>query len=551
MFRKNESYKQQGLFDITNQLTKKQRKMLENSKEHIFFEQIFKKIDEEIFSGLYSNKKSRPNVAVNRMVGALILKHSFNWTYEELFKNITFNMLTRHAIGINDIEEDAFSEASLFNFLNKISDHFLLTGADLMESVFEKLTATQLEIFEIKTNIQRGDSFLMGSNIVDYTRLNLVLEVLLRFVRQLKAADKKEIAILVKKYTSQKSSNYIYKLDREEFPKELEKLGEIYRQLYEKFKPSYGEEEVFKIFERTFKEQFKIEPTGQIKVSPNKEISSGALQSPDDEEASFRKKRGGTSKGFVGHISETANPENKFNLITDLAVKPNNIDDAKILEERLPNMMERTPDLEEYHCDGLYGNPAVDNITTDKVKLVQANNRGRHSGAKIRMRKTEDGRIMAKCEGGQDVEVQEKEKSYRVEFDIKRCNECPFRENCNTKERRLKRGLNPCRAKTFAKTVLQSHIRMENIKTIPEERRTIRANVEATVKECKRGIKNGKLRVRGQQKARWYLVCTAIAINLIRIHKYLTKKVEKTVNTIVIYTVTLDRFWYRNRIMAA
>jgi len=109
-------------------------------------------IDEGIFSELYSHKKSRPNVAVNRMVGALILKHSSNWTYEELFKNLTFNILTRHAIGINTIEEDAFSEASLFNFLNKMSEHLLNEGEDLMKKVFEKLTANQIEIFEIKTH---------------------------------------------------------------------------------------------------------------------------------------------------------------------------------------------------------------------------------------------------------------------------------------------------------------------------------------------------------------------------------------------------------------
>ena len=550
MFRKNESYKQQNLFAVTSQLTKKQLKMLEKSKEHIFFEQVFMQIDEGIFSKLYSSKKSRPNVAVNRLVGALILKHSSNWTYDELFKNLTFNILTRHAIGINNIEEDAFSEASLFNFQNKMSDYFQNTGEDLMESVFEKLTSNQLELFDIKTNIQRGDSFLMGSNIVDYTRLNLVLEVVLRLFRQLEESDKKQIERLIEKYTTQKSSNYVYRLNKEELPKELEKLGKVYHEIYEKFKSSYGEDKVFKLFERVYQEHFKLE-VSQVKVIPSKELNSGILMSPDDDEATFRNKGKKNSKGFVGHISETANPKNKFNLITDLAVKPNNTDDAKILEERLPEMINKTPDLDEYHCDGLYGNPAVDKITADKIKLIQATMRGRRSGVKIRMRKTEDGRIMASCEGGQDVEVQEKSNSYRAEFEMKKCNICPLREVCKAKERRVKSGKNPCRVQTFTKAALQSHIRIENIKTIPKERRTIRANVEATVKECKRGIKNGKVRVRGWQKAKWYLVCTAIAINSIRIHQYLTKKTDKPVNIFVISHVKHHGLWCRNRIIAA
>jgi len=60
MFRKNEGYKQRGLFDMTERLTKKQKQMLLNSKEHIFFEHIFKNIDEgrKISSIIFDSTKS-------------------------------------------------------------------------------------------------------------------------------------------------------------------------------------------------------------------------------------------------------------------------------------------------------------------------------------------------------------------------------------------------------------------------------------------------------------------------------------------------------------
>lgn len=144
MFRKNEVYKQQTLFGIDQSLRKKQRSLWERSREHKFFECIFQKIDESSFKELYSNKKSRPNVAVNQLVGALILKHLYDWTYEELFTHLNFNLLSRYAIGINDISEDVFSEASIFNFQNRISKHYLCTGQDLISEVFDKLTAEQL-----------------------------------------------------------------------------------------------------------------------------------------------------------------------------------------------------------------------------------------------------------------------------------------------------------------------------------------------------------------------------------------------------------------------
>ncbi len=54
-------------------------------------------------------------------------------------------------------------------------------------------------------------------------------------------------------------------------------------------------------------------------------------------------------------MTETANPENKLNLLTDIAVKPNNTDDSAILNSRLETLKEKTPDLKELHTDGAYG----------------------------------------------------------------------------------------------------------------------------------------------------------------------------------------------------
>ena len=404
----------------------------------------------------------------------------------------------------------------------------------MLEGVFDGLTDQQLEMFGVKTDIQRGDSFLVGSNIVDYTRLNLLLEVLLRLLRILEEADMKQVGEIVGVYTRQTAGQYIYKLDKSDFPKELAKLGQIYHDFHGRFKPDYGDQRVFKIFERAYLDYFTV-AEDKVELKPTKALNSGILMSPDDEEATYRDKGKVTSKGFVGHISETANPDNDLNLITDVAVKPNNIDDGRILEERLPGMVAKTPDLDEYHADALYGNAAVDAFMEEHdIKQVQSTMKGRKPGVKIRMNQEEDGTITASCDGGQKVRVLEKPNSYRAEFDIDKCNDCPLREKCGTRETGTKRGNNPHRVKTFTKDMLAAHARLENVNTIPEERRTIRANVEATVKECKRGMKNGKVRVRGLQKSKWYLLCTAIAINLIRIHKYLgDKNGEKCVFTVL------------------
>ena len=284
MFKQNQCYKQYDLFGVTRTLSSKQIKMWENSVEHTFFQNIFSKIDETSFSILYSDKKSRPNVPINQLVASLILKHLFNWTYERLFNNLNFNILTRHAIGIDVLTDNVFSEASIFNFQNRVINHFLTTGSDLLTEVFDKVTTEQLKEFGIKTDIQRGDSFLMGSNIFDYSRLQLLIEVLLRLYRILEEDDAITYSKALQVYTKQTSGQYIYQLPKENIPIEINSLANIYHKLYTGIGGKYKETSAFAIFERVYYEHFVVK-NKEIAVVPSNELNSGILMSPDDEEA--------------------------------------------------------------------------------------------------------------------------------------------------------------------------------------------------------------------------------------------------------------------------
>jgi len=526
MFRKNEGYIQFNMFGIEQNLTAKQKKMWEESIEHRFFENIFKRIDEQRFSVLYSDKKSRPNVPVNQLVGSLILKHLYDWSYAELFKHLSFNMLTRHAIGIQGLSEDIFAEASIFNFQNRVIEHFLETGEDLLIEIFDSLTAEQLKEFGIDTSIQRGDSFLIGSNIFDYTRLQLLIEVLLRLHRILKEEDKELFKDSIINYTKQTAGQYIYRVEKEDLPKELEQLSKIYHELHTKLKEKYEAHSVFKIFERVYYEHFTIVDE-QLQVIDSGELHSAILMSPDDTDATYRTKGREDSKGYVGHLSETANPDNPFDLITDIATYQNNVGDAQILEERLPEMKQKTPEIEEYFVDGLYGSPAIDELM-EKYGITQYQTaiRGRKSYGEISIERKEDETVWVSCGGGQVVQAQ-KQKRWKAVFDFQKCSQCPLAEKCNTRISGTKRGI-PKRTYYFEEKHILRHTRFKNFEKLPEEKKTIRANVEATVKEEKRGIKNGKVRVRTKIRIGFYLALTSIAINLTRIHKFMNQKVDET-----------------------
>lgn len=517
MFKKNEGFKQLDAFAISNNLSKKQKRIWDNSKEHKFFEEVFSKIDEKPFSVLFSNKHSRPNVPINQMVGALILKHLYNWTYNELFLNLNFNILTRHAIGIDSMQEDVFCEASIFNFQNKLINHFNQCKEDLLEGAFLKLTTQQISKFRVETSIQRGDSFLVGSNIINYSRLQLLIEVALRLYRILSKEDKNKFNELIAPYKTQTASNYIYQLSKSDIPNELNQIANLYSELYSKLSDRYTTKVEYINFERVYREHIIVK-SGKIKARNAKRLSSSILMSPDDTEATYRDKGTSNSKGYVAHISETVNSNNQINLITDVVVKPNNIGDAEILEHRLPKMIKQTPNLIEYFADGQYGSPNVDKITEPSgIKLFQKAIRGRRSSAGLKIEQNSDSKYFVSCVGNQKIQAIEiSEWKFKVEFDPEKCLNCKFKDECKIKSQGGKRTQKR-KVYYFQKKHILSHKRRFNIDQLDETKKNYRANVEATVKEMKRGMKNGKVRVRNLQRISIHMILTALGINLTRI----------------------------------
>lgn len=523
MFKLNNSYRQQSIFSVSNIISKKQGKLWNSSREHNFFSEIFIKIDESKFSVLYSSKVSRPNAPINQIVGALILKHLNNWTYSELFQNLNFNLLTRHAIGINSIDEDVFSEASIFNFQKRLIDHLVQTGEDLLDNVFQQLTQGQIQEYKVDTSIQRGDSFLVGSNIVSYTRLRLLIEIIIRISRILDIKDKNSLQEILSDYNTNSSSNYIYHVTKEDLPKEYFKIAQVYKEIYKLVEGKYKADLAYKNFIRVLNEHFDIK-SGSITYKPNNEIQSSSLLSPDDTEATFRKKNTQKSNGYVTHISETVNPQNEVDLITDVVIKPNNIGDAEILEKRLPQMLKRTPSLKEYFIDGQYGSPQVDKITEGKIKLYQKSIKGRKSSANVVISNKEEGRYLVECGGGQKVEsiktTLREDGTYRRKafFSEDICKDCPIKNQCKLNKRSSKKQPNG-RRYYFNQENILAHTRHSNMSKLKEPKKFSRANVEATVKETKRGMKNGKVRIRGSIRLSFHMILTVIAINFTRINK--------------------------------
>ena len=334
-----------------------------------------------------------------------------------------------------------FCEASIFNFQNKLLSYFNETGIDLLQQVFERFTQNQLSKFEVKTTIQRGDSFLVGSNIVDYSRLHLLIEMILRVSKILDNSDKKKLAQFLTPYTTNTASSYTYHVKKEDLPKELIQIAQLYAKLYLIMGEKYLENPQYQNFVRVMKDHFEIsdpKKKRKIRVKEPGELHSGILMSPDDAQATFRFKGKTKCKGYSTHVSETINEDNKVNLITDIVVVSSNIDDSKILEQQLPKMLESTSDIEEYHVDGNYGSYEVDKICKkENIKMYHKNIRGRKSYGGFKIKEDERTKqVSVSCEGGQTIEAHyynEREGKMKAEFDYKKCSECPLNDKCSAK----------------------------------------------------------------------------------------------------------------------
>ena len=519
MFKKNTKHMQSDIFGFTNIVSPKMAKELQESEEQKIYELIFCNIKEEDFACLYSEIDSRPNVPVNCLVSAILLQHRHKLTYEKLFDSIKFNLLTKTALGLQTLEEVPFSEASLFNFQNKLNTYFIETGINLLERVFDNLTEKQLKELKIRTDIQRTDSFQAASNIRRYSRLQLLVEMLIRIYRVISQEDQRQYEELFSAYVKKTSGQFIYRLDTDAIPSELEKVGKVYKEINDTLKPKYksadGGVDIFKTFERVYLEHF-TEVEEKIIIKSSEELTSSCIQSPDDIDTTYRKKNNKQFYGQTVNIVETCNPENPINLVTDISVHANNIDDSKELNERIDIVKEKTPDISELHFDGAYGSEDND-VKFDKhsVTPIQTAIRGiQSSGVEINIEQISEDKYLVSCPK-QTVEPEFTRKRFKAEFDLGICSSCSLASECKLTKKKT------AKVYYFLEKEYLKKQRLASIQKIPKERRSLRTNVEATVSEFARKMNNRKLKVRGLFKTAIFAFAVGISVNFGRIYRYL------------------------------
>jgi hypothetical protein len=556
MFQKNQNHLQERLFSDLDHLSKKARERLETSWAGVFRREFFSRLEESPFAVLYGKRPSRPNIPVNVLVGLEALKSGFGWSDQEMHDAFLFDLQTRYALGYENLGEGDFDLRTVYNFRRRLCKHMQEQGENLLEQAFEQVTDEQVKAFQLKTGSLRMDSTQIASNIRRMGRLQLLVEVLQRVDRMLSKADQAHYADEFAPYLRGSSGQYVYHLKGQDVEPHQQRIGELMYRLLLELAAKYASHETYQMLERVFHEQFNVddaasgestsldygadssEPVGTdllgthaVQIKPDEEISPRRLRSPDDPEATFRRKAGQSYEGYVLNLSETCDPSNPFQLILKTQSAPNVTEDTTFLETALPELKERT-DVHTLYNDAGYCGPDIDKLMRElEVVQVPSALRGRRPSSEYTTLAhcsfqfdTEGLLIRLTCPHGCKAHVIPGRKPGRfiARWSDGPCPECHFSSHLTGRKPNSKTCMR------FSQAELDCAVRRQLVHAYRQGDRHLRAAVEATVGALKRPFRNDKVPVRGLTRLSQVVVGSAVMVNIRRIQRYLAEKRKET-----------------------
>ena len=513
MYKKTEKNKELNIFSDANSLLSDRRKrILEDEKRwyNSFRREILFRIDEGIFKVLYSEKMGAPNASVRVLVGMMVLKESFGWSDAELYDHCHFDITVMRALNIYALDEDVPVESTYYLFKNRIYEYEKESGINLIEEGFKGITSSQVREYQVNGHVIRMDSTMIGSNIANYSRYEIIHRTLCVFLKSLKEKDwdkfSKVDRVELEDMLSEDAEKTVYNSTSRDLKKKLIRLGVIIYKVIQIF--SYKSSEKYKTLCRVFEEQYKIggDGNGEIELKNKGEISAKSVQSPYDTECTYRKKGDKEVKGYSMNLTETIS-EDKLNLITDVQVEAVSTADVDYVEGAIRGSEDVTgQEVRRVYADGAYNSANNDKI--EGVEVICTGIQGKESRYDIDI-----------SENGEIIVTDEKTgETYKAEK-VKRNNRSKSEKwYIKTDKRKI----------YFDKRAIEVSMKRKLLKQMPKEELNKRNNVEATMFQLKFLLRNGKTRYRGKLKNVLWAYCRCLWINLRRIMLYSTKKIKES-----------------------
>lgn len=328
----------------------------------IYRDKIWPLIDEDQFKHLYDEERGAPNISVKLKISLLIFMalEQLNWRQVEF-------MFMRRLDWINatftEFGKAFVDHTTLFKFYRQLEDD------TSTYQLFVDLTNNFIETCDVSTEKQRVDSFFMLGWLSTLSRYGLFKETIRVFLQALR----KHKPGLYKNIKDELSLDYLqdnFDLTEKDKEKTRGRIKEMAKDLY-LLKSSFEHNhqvrhyETFKTLVQVFDQQCVIKteeesipPSGDdstsvketievaddtVPTEPEIEIrekpeGDKIISSPHNTDAAYVRKRNQTVVGHKGFATETCDPDNDVQFVTDVNLERATHADAKeisAIEQRL------------------------------------------------------------------------------------------------------------------------------------------------------------------------------------------------------------------------
>ena len=219
-----------------------------------FFALVTSQIDEMVFMPLFKKgNMGAPTASIRQLVAMSILKEGFGCSDEDLVEKCDYNLLTRKALGLVRMEGEASFIDTYYLLRRRICEYADLTGENLMETCFSRLTKFQASKFRISGKSVRMDSKLIGSNIAWYPRYEHIHKTLLQEIGKYMSCLNPSLRKKVQPWLEENAKQTVYRSDSETIQQRLVEQGSITYPVLVRAKAQKG------LLKCVFEEQYIVE----------------------------------------------------------------------------------------------------------------------------------------------------------------------------------------------------------------------------------------------------------------------------------------------------
>ena len=534
MFKKSSLHTQGNLFSsVPSMLEGKSQNQYNDtdSWHNQFRKQIVARIDETIFSVLFSQKMGAPNSPVSQLVGMMVLKEAFGWSDSQLFEHCRFNLLVRSALGLFNLDDEIPADSTYYLFRKRIHQYNRENNDDLLQKAFETVTRGQIKDFEVSGKSIRMDSKLFGSNIAWYTRYEIIHQTFVLFCKTLKESDfllfPEEDRQQLKLLLQEEPLKIIYRSNKEEVQTRMQSIGILVYKTLTLF--TGHDSEAYRLLQRVFREQYKVEGDDKkIELRPKEEIESDSVQSPHDPDSAYRHKTDQKVKGYSMNITETISGE-PLDLITNVMVDKATIPDTVFVQPAISSTQAVTDvPVEKVYADGAFQSPCNDEFCQN-IDMVFTGIQGAVSRYELEM--VPEGLLVTDTQTGERLVATLAKKL----------------KNSTEDKWYIRTGKDKV---YFNQQAIRTSNMRRTMKQRPKEELQKRNNVEATIFHVAYPLRSGKSKYRGLIKNQTWAICRCFWVNLVRIIHFLEQTCQRTLQKSKNIAATF-KVWLKPPLMVA